>query len=105
MGRPPRRHFSPQQIAEYLRAQPASGLTIAAFCQQHGFHPSVFHGWKRRQRPGATAPPPFREMALPTLLSAPWVAEIALPTGTVLRFSAQADLAGLRPLLADLVRS
>jgi len=102
-GRPTRRQFTVQQINDYLAAQVQSGLTINAFCQQQGIHPSVFHGWKRRRRATDPGSPAFQELNLPVALTTPWVAEIAWPTGTVLRVSAQADLprlaAGLTPLL------
>ena len=104
-GRRVRRQYTAPQIAEYLQAQPPSGLTITAFCQQHGIHPSVFHGWKRRRRQPAADALSFQEVALPTRISPTWVAEIALPTGTVLRLGAQADLTHLRPWLAELLRS
>ena len=104
-GRPMRRQFTSQQIDGYLQAQPASGLTIAAFCQQHGLHPSVFHGWKRRRRPPGGLTATFQEVVLPARIAPVWVAELALPTGPLLRWSAQADLARLAPLVAQLLRS
>lgn len=104
-GRRPRRQFTPQQITEYLQAQACSGLTIAAFCQQHGVHPSSFYAWKRRQRAPVTESPTFHEVTLPGLPSSAWVAEMALPTGLVLRWTAQADLARLGTWLSQLLRS
>ena len=104
-GRPARRQFTPQQVAEYLQAQPASGMTVTAFCQQHGLHPSVFYGWKRRQRPAAVRTPSFHEVTLPALMTSPWVAEITLPTGAVLRLSAQANRTHLGPWLTELLQS
>jgi len=101
----PRRRYTPKQILEYLNAQPRSGLTIAAFCQQQGFHPSVFYGWKRKQREPARAVPSFREVSLPALMGSAWMAEITLPTGAVLRLSAQADWAHLQPWLTELLWS
>ena len=104
-GRRPRQQFTSQQINEYLQTQARSGLTIAAFCQQHGLHPSSFYGWKRRQQSPATVSPTFHEVTLPALPSSAWVAEIALPTGIVLRWTAQADLARLASWLSPLRNS
>jgi hypothetical protein len=100
-----RRHYTPEQIEQYLAAQPSSGLTIAAFCQQNGVAPSVFYGWKRgRMKPGKPTSC-FREVILPDLLTSSWVAEIALPNGAVLRLGEAADLLRLRVWLTQLLRS
>lgn len=104
-GRTVRRHYTPEQIKEYLAAQPRSGLTVAAFCQQHRVALSAFYGWKRRRMKSAQPPPSFREVTLPGLLTSPWVAEIALPTGAVLRLSEAVDLLRLRVWLSELLRS
>jgi hypothetical protein len=103
-GRPARRRFTAQQIADYLKAQPPSGLTIAAFCKELGLPTSVFYRWKRRAGEDEKASPAFREVTLPTPVSSAWVGEIALPAGAVLRFSAQANLTGLQSLLSQLLR-
>jgi transposase-like protein len=99
-----RRRYSPEQIAEYLEAQPNSGLSIAAFCKRHGVSVSKFYGWKRRYR--RAMPAQFQEVAWPQAGSSfvPWIAELVLPGGLVIRLSAQADLARLRPWLAELLR-
>jgi hypothetical protein len=104
-GRSSRRRYTPKQISEYLAAQRRSGLTIAAFCQQQGFHPSVFYGWKRRQGDPARVVSTFREVSLPALMGSTWVAEIAMSSGSVLRLSAQTDWASLQPWLSKLLRS
>jgi hypothetical protein len=101
----PRRRFRAEQISEYLESQPRSGLTIAAFCHQHGFNPSVFHAWKRRRRQSPVAPPIFRELSLPSFTSAPWAAEIALPSGALLRVSSQAEVRWVGQLLDQLARA
>ena len=100
----PRRHYTPEQITGYLAAQPGSGLSIAAFCQQQGFNPSVFYAWKRRRRPTGGEPPTFREMSLPLGFAPPWVAEIALPSGTLVRLSSLADRQWIGQLLDQLSR-
>ena len=103
--RPPRRRCTPEQITECLEAQPRSGLTLATFCQQHGLNPSVFHAWKRRRRQSPVAPPVFRELSLPSLISARWAAEIALPSGALLRVSSQADVRWVGQLLDQMAQS
>jgi hypothetical protein len=99
-----RRLYTSEQVTEYLEAQPRSGLTIAAFCQQHGIHPSVFHGWKRRRQPAVAPLLSFREVSASACLSHPWAAELLLPSGTLLRVSPQADLRWLGQLLNQLGR-
>jgi hypothetical protein len=102
----PGRHraYTPEQVNEYLEAQPRSGLTITAFCQQQGIHPSVFHAWKRRRRPGTFSPPAFREVAMAPLLSTSWAAEMLLPSGVLLRLSPQADLRWIGQLIDQVGR-
>jgi transposase-like protein len=99
-----RQRYTSDQIDEYLQAQPRSGLSVAAFCQKHGLYPSLFYNWKRRRKESAMVAPAFREVSLPVLMDASWVAEIALPSGAMLRLSAQADWSSLRPWLAELLR-
>ncbi|MEW6756399.1 MAG: IS66 family insertion sequence element accessory protein TnpB [Candidatus Latescibacterota bacterium] len=41
--------------ADLVRAQPGSGLTVRAFCQQAGVSSSQFYRWRRR---GAALEPP-----------------------------------------------
>lgn len=100
----PRRHYTPDQITEYLVAQRGSGLSIAAFCQQQGFSPSVFYAWKRRRRPAGGGPPTFREISLPLGFETPWATEILLPSGVVLRVSPQADVRWFGQLLDQVGR-
>ena len=101
----PRRQYTPEQVREFLAAQPGSGLSIGAFCQQQGLSPSAFYAWKRRQRPAVGAPLTFREMSLPLGVATPWAAEIALPSGALLRLSPQADLRWIGSVLEQLIRS
>ncbi len=42
--------------AGIVRAQAASGLTVAAFCAQRGLAVSTFYPWKRRLASAAAAP-------------------------------------------------
>jgi transposase-like protein len=104
-GRSSRRQHTPEQISEYLEAQPRSGLTVTNFCRQSGLNPSVFYAWKRRRRLSHQAHPTFRELSLPSFLSAPWAAEIALPSGALLRVSSQAEVRWVGQLLDQLARA
>jgi hypothetical protein len=101
---PARRHYTPEQITGYLATQPGSGLSIAAFCQQQGLSPSVFYAWKRRRRLPGGEPPAFREMSLPLGFAPPWVAEIALPSGTLVRLSSLVDPPWIGQLLVQVNR-
>jgi transposase-like protein len=44
-----------------LERQPASGLSIVAFCRREGVSDASFHAWKRKLRSSLSARPELRE--------------------------------------------
>jgi len=47
-SRPRRVHRSADQWAQLIEAQSTSGLSVAAFCREHGLAANSFHRWRRR---------------------------------------------------------
>lgn len=100
-GRTQRRRYSPPQIQAILAAYRHSGQTVTAFCQAQGIHPSVFYSWRRKATAtpsAAPAPPQFHELSFESLATAAWVAELALPTGAILRLGRAAEPAWVAQL-------
>jgi transposase len=78
-----------RQWVERLERFAASNHTVAAFCTAEGVSPSNFYLWRRRL--AKPAPPPAVvpiRVAPPPTPATP--IELALPSGTVLRFPADA---------------
>jgi len=88
-----RRRFSPQQIQQLLTQFERSGLSLTEFVRQQGLCYSVFCRWRKRQREGSLRTPVLQAVSLGSLLTANWMAEVALPKGATIRFSAQASSA------------
>lgn len=87
--------------AEWIAAQKVSGLSIEAFCQEHGLSSSTFHYWRRRLRetPAHGSRAGEKGSAFVRLEPAPEAeapVEAHLPCGTRLRVPAER--------LAELVR-
>jgi len=88
----------PQGISAWISRYRASGLSLRKFAQQHGLSAAQLHYWvyqkSRVKAPASTTVtvprPVFQEVKLSSVLgSAPgWAAEVSLPTGMVVRFSA-----------------
>ena len=105
--------FWRQQLRQWRR----SGLTIRAFCQQHGLTEASFYAWRRtlgqrdqevqrrprpaRNRPTDLAPVfvPVRVVPVPVSAAA---LEVVLGPGRVVRVPAGFDAATLRQFLAVL---
>jgi len=47
-SRPRRVHRSADQWAQLIEAQSTSGLSVTAFCREHGLAANSFHRWRRR---------------------------------------------------------
>jgi hypothetical protein len=86
--------YTPTEIAAWIRRYRASGVTLPAFAKQHGLPPGRLHYWvyqKERvaHRQRGQSPTVFQELKLaPGLPLSNWGAEISLPAGPVVRFSA-----------------
>jgi transposase-like protein len=99
-GSPKRRRFSAQQIQQYLADFERGGLSATAFTREHGLCYSVFCRWRKQGR----RQPRLQPVALGTLLSPSWAAEIVLPQGVTVRLHAQAAPAWTTQLLTVLCR-
>jgi hypothetical protein len=92
------------EIADIIARYRASGLGLKAFALEEGLPPGRLHYWiyqkpgrRRGQRPirptPAAAAPGFQEVKLPSRLElgCAWAAEVGLPGGIAVRFSASAS--------------
>jgi hypothetical protein len=94
---------SSEQIAAIISRYRTSGLGLKAFARENDLPPGRLHYWiyekhaqltnHRRPQPGTLAiPPVFQEIKLPSMpQSGHWAAEVSLPRGMVVRFSASAS--------------
>ena len=95
---------SPNQIATIIARYRASGLGLKAFALREGLPPGRLHYWiyqkpagVRRRRPtqptAAAAAPVFQEVKVPSWpeWGGSWAAEVGLPGGIAVRFSASAS--------------
>jgi hypothetical protein len=90
----------PQGILAWITRYRASGLSLKAFAQQHGLSRAQLHYWvyqkSRVKAPPTTTVtvprPVFQEIKLGSVLATEtgWAAEVSLPTGLAVRFSATA---------------
>ncbi len=96
-------HSNSDEIASVVARYRASGLALKAFALEEGLPPGRLHYWIYQKPAGAkgrrqtqpkpvAAAPLFQEVKLP---SAPewdcsWAAEVGLPGGIAVRFSARA---------------
>jgi hypothetical protein len=97
------RDFSSHEISELIARYRASGMGLERFAREQGIPPGRLHYWlyqKNPSRPPKHSPkrtglvpiPVFQEVKVAGLMPsvAGWVAEISLPKGLTIRFSAAA---------------
>ena len=91
-----------RQWVERLERFAAGNQTVAAFCTAEGVSPSNFYLWRRRLAQPAPPPAvvPMRVAPLPTPATP---IELALPSGTVVRFPADSRPELLVAVLPGLV--
>jgi hypothetical protein len=94
---------SSKEIADIIARYRASGLGLKAFALEEGLPPGRLHYWlyqkpaevtsQRATQPIAAAAPVFQEVELPSRSDwgCAWVAEVGLPGGIAVRFSASAS--------------
>lgn len=95
--KPRRQMRGPAAWAQFIAAQPGSGLSVDAYCRKHKLSPSGFYTWRQRLQkkvvlPGkqakALAPEPASLLDLGTqsLAASPgWEVEVDVGAGIVLR--------------------
>ena len=104
------RNSTTTEIATWIRRYRASGLTLAVFAKQQGLPPSRLHYWVYQKGPATPrrrgpSPTVFQELKLPSGLPlSSWGAEISLPGGPVVRFSATATPAWMSAVIQALGR-
>jgi hypothetical protein len=96
-----REEFSSTEISKVLARYRRSGLGAVQFAQEQGIPPGRLHYWiyqKGRTRPRQSLPasvskPVFQEVKLPSEpgWGCGWAAEVGLPGGVAVRFSASAS--------------
>jgi hypothetical protein len=91
-----RQSYTPEEIARWISDYRTSGLSLQHFAKEHGITSTQLHYWVYQRNRGRksvrtdSVPPVFQEMKLATSLSGiqSWGAEISLPEGMAVRFSA-----------------
>jgi hypothetical protein len=69
-----------------------SNLTVAQFCLTEGVSVPAFYFWRRTLAAGSTAEPTGRPTVVPVRIARPtFGVEVVLPSGALLRFSADCD--------------
>ena len=100
--------YTPNEIVAWIRRYRASGVGLPAFAKQHGLPPGRLHYWVYQKEPVAhrqrgQSPTVFQELKLtPGLPLSSWGAEISLPAGPVVRFSASATPAWMSAVIQAL---
>jgi hypothetical protein len=96
-------NVSPEEITAIISRYRASGLGLEAFARENGLPPGRLHYWiyQKRARPTnhqraeanpQAISPVFQEIKLQSLpQSGNWAAEVSLPRGMAVRFSASAS--------------
>ena len=96
---------------QWVERYRASGKGLRRFAQEHGLRATQLHYWTYRcpirARTTSPAAPVFREVTLPKAWppTAEWVAEVALPDGSVVRLDRRAEIPWVRSLVESLRRS
>lgn len=85
----------------HVRDQEGSGLTVAEYCRDHDLCRATFYNWRRLQRECAESgllrsSVSFTEIGRVAAVQSQWGAEIALPSGAVVRVGVGADAQLLR---------
>ena len=88
-----RQRASAEERSRLVSLFRASGLTQTEFAKQQGIKLSTLHQWLYRSASKKKIRTRFHELPMSSLLTPPWVAEIALESGLTLRLngSARAD--------------
>jgi hypothetical protein len=104
------RACTPEEISDWIGRYRSSGLALGAFAEQHGLSRNRLHYWvydprfSRSRRP-AVAARVFQEIKLSAgLPGQTWAAEISLPTGAVVRFTATATPGWINSVMEALPR-
>jgi len=116
--RVPSFNASSNAIASIIARYRASGLGLKAFALEEGLPPGRLHYWiyqkparvsgRRPAKPTQTAVAPvFQEVKLPSKAqwSCSWAAEVGLPGGMAIRFSASASAEWIGSVVQALQRS
>jgi hypothetical protein len=104
------RAYTPEEISDWIGRYRGSGLALGTFAEQHGLSRNRLHYWvydrrfSQPRRP-AVAAPVFQEIKLSAGLPVQsWAAEISLPTGAVVRFTATATPGWINSVMEALPR-
>jgi hypothetical protein len=81
-----------QKWVDRVQRYRASNLSVAQFCLAEGVSVPAFYFWRRTLAAEAVAEPSDRPTVVPVRIARPAPAvEVVLPSGAVLRFSADCD--------------
>jgi len=105
---------SSEEIAATIARYRASGLGLHRFARQHGISPSRLHYWVYQRKGGdrkaslakSALSPVFQEIHLTARAESTggWAAEVGLPGGRLVRFSASVSAAWIGSIVQALTR-
>ena len=81
-----RKRYSRERWQGWLEEQPASGLSIAAFCRDKGIPQNSFYVWRRKLAAEVSNGQPTAEFVPVSLVGVPEIM-VDLPGGATLRFA------------------
>ena len=97
------RYCNRNERAEWITQYRSSGLRPAQFAEQHGLKLGTLRNWIQKEGPGSSLGSEtsgFQELLLPSGAAAgPWVAEVQLPDGVVVRLGVVATPSWMAALL------
>ncbi len=100
---------SEEEMAAWIGRYRSSGLSLAAFANEHGLSAGRLRYWiyARRVATKEAATPVFHELTMPTgwTPGSRWVAELGLAENLVLRLDARADVDWVASLVESLRRA
>ncbi len=97
------RYCNRNERAEWITQYRSSGLRPAQFAEQHGLKLGTLRNWIQKEGHGSSPvgeTSGFQELLLPSGAAAgPWVAEVQLPDGVVVRLGVAATPSWIASLL------
>lgn len=104
------RRYTSEEISGWVRSYRAGSQSLGDFAVAHGLSRNRLHYWVYGRHPlpspkAVGVVPVFQELKVTAGLATPnWAAEIGLPSGTVVRFTAAAAPAWVNSVVAGLRR-
>jgi transposase-like protein len=96
---------SPEERTRWVAKYHSSQLSARQFAQEHGLNDGTLQRWIREEgqcNKSNSEAPAFQQVHLSPFMTAAWAAEVMLPSGVAVRFSATASATWMRSLWESL---